>query len=114
MFSNKKCNPVVTEFFIRGEKLNISLAFITQSSFAVPKNIRLNSTHQFIVELSNKLELQQSFKLRRNLIIPQILTSKDINLYKKYTAKPYSFLVIDTTLASDNPFRFRQNLLERI
>ena len=37
-----------------------------------------------------------------------------MNLYKKCTAKPYSFLVIDTTLASDNPLRFRKNLLERI
>ena len=36
-----------------------------------------------------------------------------MNLYKKYTAKPYSFLVIDATLASDNPLRFRKNLLER-
>ena len=45
MLSNKKPNPIVTELFIRGRKLNISLFFITQSYFAVPKNIRLNSTH---------------------------------------------------------------------
>ena len=37
-----------------------------------------------------------------------------MNLYKKYTAKPYSFLVIDTTLASDNSLHFRENPLERI
>ena len=42
MLSNKKLNPIVTELFIRGGKLNISLVFITQSYFAVPKNIRLN------------------------------------------------------------------------
>ena len=42
ILSNKKLNPVVTELFIRGRKLNISLVFITQSYFAVPKNIRLN------------------------------------------------------------------------
>ena len=47
MLSNKKLNPVVTELFIRGSKLNISLFFITQYYFAVPKNIRLNSTHIF-------------------------------------------------------------------
>ena len=47
MLSNKKLNPVVTELFIRGSKLNISLVFITQYYFAVPKNIRLNSTHIF-------------------------------------------------------------------
>ena len=45
MLSNKKPNPIVTELFIRGRKLNISLFFITQSYFAVPKNIRLNSSH---------------------------------------------------------------------
>ena len=48
MFSNKKLNPVVTEMFITGRKLNISLVFITQSYFVVPKNIRLNSMHYFI------------------------------------------------------------------
>ena len=49
MLSNKKLNPIITELFIRGRKLNISLVFITQSSFAVPKNIRLNSSHYFIM-----------------------------------------------------------------
>ena len=54
MLSNKKLNPVVTELFIRGGKLNISLVFITQSYFTVPKNVRLNSTHCFIMEIPNK------------------------------------------------------------
>ena len=54
MCSNKKLNPMVTELFIRGGKLNISLVFITQSYFAVPKNIRLNSTHYFIMKIPNK------------------------------------------------------------
>ena len=44
MLINKKINPIVTELFIRSRKLNISLVFITQSYFAVPKSIRLNST----------------------------------------------------------------------
>ena len=48
MLSNKKLNPVVTELFITGRKVNFSLVFITQSHFAVSKNIRLNSTHYFI------------------------------------------------------------------
>ena len=34
-----------------------------------------------------------------------------IKLYKEYTKKPYSFLVNNTTLSSDNPLRFRKNLL---
>ena len=54
MLSNKKLNPIVTELFIRGRKLNIYLAFITQSYFAVPKNIRLNSKHYFILKILNK------------------------------------------------------------
>ena len=57
MLSNKKLNPIVTELFIRGRKLNISLVFITQCYFAVPKNVRLNSTHYFIMKIANKQEL---------------------------------------------------------
>ena len=47
MPNNKNLNPIVTELFIRDRKLNISFVFITQSYFAVPKDIRLNSTHFF-------------------------------------------------------------------
>ena len=53
MFSNKKLNPIVTESFIRGRKLNISPVFITQSYFSVPKNITLNSTHYFVMKIPN-------------------------------------------------------------
>ena len=56
--SNKKLSPVVTELFLRGGKLNISLAFISQSYFKVPKTIKLNATH-FIMKIPNERELQQ-------------------------------------------------------
>ena len=59
MIISKKLNSIVTELFIRGRKLNISLAFITQSYFKVPKDVRLNSTHFFIMKIPNKRELQQ-------------------------------------------------------
>ena len=59
IINNKKLNPLVTELFIRGRKLNISIVFITQSYFKVPKDVRLNSTHLFIMKISNKRELQQ-------------------------------------------------------
>ena len=59
MFNNNKLNPIVTELFIRGRKLNISIVFITQSCFKVPKDVRLNSTHFFIIKIPNKRELQQ-------------------------------------------------------
>ena len=55
----KKIIPVVTEWFIRRRKLNISIVFITQSYFKVPKDVRQNSTHFFIIEIPNKRELQQ-------------------------------------------------------
>ena len=57
MLSNKKLNTVVTELFARDRKLNISLVFITQSYFAQPKNIRINSIHYFIMKIPNKREL---------------------------------------------------------
>ena len=52
--NNKKLNPVVTELFIRSRKLNISIVFITQSYFKVPKEVRLNTTHFFIMKIPNK------------------------------------------------------------
>ena len=51
---NKKLNSVVKELFIRGRKLNISLVFITQSYFKVPKDVRLNTSHFFIMKTPNK------------------------------------------------------------
>ena len=58
MLSNKKLNSIVTELFIRGRKLNISLVFITQSYFKVPRDARLNTTHYFIMKIRNKIEHQ--------------------------------------------------------
>ena len=59
MIDNKKLNPVVTELFIRGSKLNISIVFVIQSYFKVPKEVRLNTTHFFIMKIPNRRELQQ-------------------------------------------------------
>ena len=60
MLSNKKLNPIVTEIFISDSKIIISLGFIIQSYVAIPKNIRLNSAHYFIMKIPNKQELQQT------------------------------------------------------
>ena len=108
MISNKKQNPIVTELFIRGRKLNISIVFITQSHFKVPKDGRLNSKHFFITKIPNKRELQQIALDHSSDIDPNDF----IKIYRKYTAEPYSFLVNDTTLPSDGPLGFRKNLLE--
>ena len=59
MINNKKLNLIRTELFIRGRKLNISIVFITQSYFKVQKDVRLNSTHFFIMKIPNKRELEQ-------------------------------------------------------
>ena len=107
MINNNKLNPIVTELFIRGRKLNISIVVITQSYFKVPKDVRLNSKHFFIMKILNKRELQQ-IALNHSSDID----FKDfMNIYNKSTKEPYSFLVNDTILPSDNPLRSRKNLL---
>ena len=105
MIHDKKLNSIV-DSIVRGRKLNISLVFITQSYFKVPKGVRLNTSHFVIAKIPNKRELQQ---------IPinhssNINTKDFANIYRKFTNKPYSFLVIDTMLASNNPLWFRKNL----
>ena len=102
MINKNKLNPVVTELFIRGRKLNISIAFISQSYFKVPKNVRLNSTHFLIMKIELRIALNHS---------SDIVFKDFMKIYKKCTAKPYSFLVNDTTLPSDDLLRFRMNLL---
>ena len=98
MLSIKKLKPLVTEFFIRGRKLNIYFLFITQSYFVVPKDIRLNSMHYFIMEIPNKRELEHIASHSSS----DIDLNDFMNLYTKCTSKPYSFLAIHATLASDN------------
>ena len=107
IINNKKLHLIVTELFIRGKKLNISIVFIMQSYFKVSKDVRLNFTYFFILKIPNKRELQQ-IALNHSSDID----FKDfMKIYKKCNAKPYSFLVNDTTLPSDDPLRFRKNLL---
>ena len=101
-------NSVVTELFIRGRKLNISLVFITQSYFRVPKDVRLNTTQFFIAKVPNKIELQQIVINHSSDISPEDF----VNIYRECTFEPYQFFVNDTTLASDNPLRFRKLFLE--
>ena len=93
--------------FIRGRKLNISIVFVMQSYLKVLKDVRLNSTHFFIMKIPNKTELQQ-IALNHS---SDIDFNDFMKIYKKCTAKPYSFLVNDTTLSSNDPLRFRMNLL---
>ena len=105
MIHNVKLNSVVTELFIIGRRLNISFAFTIQSYFKVPKDVRLNSSHFFIAKTLSKRELQHIAINHSS----DISTKDFTNVYRECTAEPY-FLVNDTTLASNNPLRFRKNL----
>ena len=85
--NNKKFNLIVTEIYIRGRKINISSLFISQPYFKVPKDVRLNSTHFFIMKIPSKTELRQ-IALNHSSDID----FKDfIKIYEKCAAEPYSF-----------------------
>ena len=107
ILSNKKFQSIMKEVFIRCRKLNISLVFITQSYFFVPKDVRLNSTHYLIMKINNKRELQ-NIAINHSVDIDY----KDfLKIYRECTRKPSTFLTIDTTLPASNPLRFRKNLI---
>ena len=90
MINNKNLNPIVTELFIRGRKLDISLVFITESSFKVPKDVKLNTTHLFISKIPNRRELQQ---IAINYS-SDISTKNFQNIYRKCTAESYLFFLM--------------------
>ena len=86
MIDNKKLNSIVTELFIR--------------------DVRLNTTHFFIMKIPNKRELQQIAIDHSSNINTKVF----IKIYNKCTDEPYSFLVNNTTLSLDDPLRFRRNV----
>ena len=106
MIHNKQLNSIVTELFIRGRKLKISLVFITQSYLKVPKDVRLNTSHVFIAKIPNKRKLQEIAINHSSDISAKDFT----NIYTECFAEPHSFLVNDTILASNNPLSFRKSL----
>ena len=108
MIHNKKLDSTVTELLIRGRKLHTSLVFLAQSYFKVLKDVRLNTTHFFIAKIPGKRELWEIAINNSS----DISTKDFTNIYRECTAEPYSFLVNDTTLASDNPLRFRKLFLK--
>ena len=107
IMTNKKFQAIIKELFIRCRKLNISLVFITQSFFPVPKDVRLNSTHYLIMKINSRKELQN---IAAN-ILAHIDYNNFVRIYKECTRKPYSFLTIDTMLPASDPLRFGKNLL---
>ena len=108
IMTNKKFQAIIKELFMRCRKLNISLIFIMQSYFSVPKDVRLNSTHYLIMKINNKRELQ-------NIAInhsADIDYQDFIKIYREYTKELYIFLTIDTTLLASDPLIFRKNLFD--
>ena len=106
MMKNKTFQAIIKELFIRYRKLSISLVFVTQSYFPVPKDVRLNSLYYLIMKINNKRELQ-------NIAITHSadIDYKDfMKTYRECTREPYSFLTIDTMLPASDPLRFRKNL----
>ena len=97
---------IVTELILRGRTLNI-LLLLYYTFFKMPKTIRLNATHYFIMKVPNKREIQQIASIH----LSEIDFKDFMKLYKDYTKEPYSLLVNDTTLPSDNRFGFWKNVL---
>ena len=105
---NKTFQAIIKELLIRCRKLDFSLAFITQSNFLVPGDVRLNSTHYLIMKINNKRELQ-NIAINRSANIDH----KDfLKIYRECTQEPHSFLTIDTILPASDLLRFRTNLLQ--
>ena len=98
MVNNTKLYPIVTNLFTKGRKLNISTVFVTQSYFKVPKQLRLNASHLFIIKILNKRQIQQ-IALNHSLDIDFIDFMK---IHKKCNAGAFIFFVNHTTLLSDN------------
>ena len=102
VMTSKKFQAIVKELSIRCRKLNISLVFITQSYFSVPKDVRLNSTHYLIMKINNKRELQ-------NIAINH---SADIDyqgfkkIYRECPKESFNFLTIDNMLSASDRLRF--------
>ena len=96
--------------FIRCRKLNISLVFIAQSYFSVPKDVRLNSTHYFIMRINNRIELKNIATDHSAEIDYQDFKK----IYRECTKEPFNFLTIDTTLPASDPLRFRKSLFDSL
>ena len=89
---SEKFKAIVKELFIRCRKLNISIAFITESYFRTPKDVRLNSTHYILMKMGNKKELKSITEENSGH-----LDFKDfLKIYNHCTDKPYSFMMVDT------------------
>ena len=103
VMSDKKAQQVLKELFIRCRKLNISLCFLTQPYFSVPKDVRLSCTYYIIFKLNSKRELQ-------NIAINHLADidyKYFLKIYRDCTKEPFKFFTIDTAQPVDK--RFKKN-----
>ena len=110
IMTNKIFQAIIKELFIKCRKLNISLVFITQSYFSVPKDVRLNSTHYLIMRINNGIELKNIATDHSAEIDYQDFKK----IYRECTKEPFNFLTIDTRLPASNPLRFGKNLFDSL
>ena len=106
VMSDKKAQQVLKDLFIRCRKLNISLCFLTQSYFSVPKDVRLNCTHYILFKLNNKRDL-------KNIAISHSadIDYKDfMKTYRDCTREPFNFL----TIATNKDEKFIKNFDETL
>ena len=110
IMTNKKFQSIIEDLFIRCKKPNISLVFITQSYFSVPKDVRLNTIHYLFMKINNERELQ-TIAINHSADIDY---QDVIKIYRECTKELSNFLTTDTKLPSSNLLRFRKNLFDTL
>ena len=92
------------------QKIKIPLVFIMQSYFSVPKDVRLNIIHYFIIKINNRWELQNiAFNHSADIDYKDFM-----EIYKECIKEPFNFLTIDTMLPASNPLKFRKKLFDSL
>ena len=105
VMTNKKFQTIIKKLFIRCRKINVSLCFISQSYFSVPKHVGLNSTYYVTFKVNNKRESENiAFNHSADIDYKDFLKT-----YRNCAKEPYSFFTINTTLPVNDPRRFRKN-----
>ena len=108
IMNNKIFQAIIKQLFIRCRKLNISLVFITQSYFFVPKDVRLNLKHYFIMKINSRTELKNiAFNHSMDIDYQDFMKT-----YRECTKELYNFLTIDTKLPTSDPLTFRKKLFD--
>ena len=110
VMTNKKLQAIIKELFIRCRKLNISLVFIAQSYFRIPRDVRLNSTHHWSMKINNRIELQNIARDHS----ADIGYKDFMKIYRKCTKEPYNILTSYAMLRTSDPLRFRKKLFESL